>query len=45
MSLEESMEYIQEDEYVEVTPVSIRLRKIWLTENDHKRYAHKELSM
>ncbi|HLP21909.1 MAG TPA: translational GTPase TypA [Chitinophagales bacterium] len=45
MSLEESMEYIQEDEYVEVTPVSIRLRKIWLTENDRKRYANKALSM
>jgi len=34
MSLEESMEYIQEDEYVEVTPISIRLRKILLKEND-----------
>ena len=29
MSLEENMEYIQEDEYVEVTPKSIRLRKIF----------------
>jgi GTP-binding protein len=38
MSLEESMEYIQEDEYVEVTPLSIRLRKIYLNENDRKRY-------
>ncbi len=37
MSLEESMEYIQEDEYVEVTPKSIRLRKILLSENDRKR--------
>lgn len=37
MSLEESMEYIQEDEYVEVTPKSIRLRKILLNENDRKR--------
>lgn len=34
MSLEEAMEYIQEDEYVEVTPVSIRLRKILLKETD-----------
>lgn len=41
MSLEESMEYIQEDEYVEVTPVSIRLRKIYLNENDRKRFANK----
>jgi GTP-binding protein len=31
-SLEEAMEYIQADEYVEVTPVSMRLRKIYLTE-------------
>jgi GTP-binding protein len=37
MSLEESMEYIQEDEYVEVTPKSIRLRKVLLNENDRKR--------
>ena len=36
-SLEESMEYIAEDEYVEVTPKSIRLRKILLDENDRKR--------
>lgn len=40
MSLEESMEYIQEDEYVEVTPKSIRLRKIYLNENDRKRAAN-----
>jgi GTP-binding protein len=39
MSLEENMEYIQEDEYVEVTPKSIRLRKILLNENDRKRAA------
>jgi GTP-binding protein len=36
-SLEEALEYIQEDEYVEVTPKSIRLRKIILNENDRKR--------
>jgi GTP-binding protein len=36
-TLEEALEYIQEDEYVEVTPKSIRLRKIWLNENDRKR--------
>jgi GTP-binding protein len=36
-SLEESMEYIQEDEYVELTPDSIRLRKIYLDENERKR--------
>jgi GTP-binding protein len=37
-SLEEALEYIQKDEYVEVTPKSIRLRKIYLTEADRKRY-------
>lgn len=36
-SLEEALEYIQEDELVEVTPKSIRLRKIYLDENDRKR--------
>jgi len=36
-SLEEAMEYVGEDEYVEVTPESIRLRKILLDENDRKR--------
>lgn len=40
-SLEEALEYIQGDEYVEVTPKSIRLRKIYLNENDRKRYANK----
>ena len=37
MSLEEAMEYVGEDEYVEVTPESIRLRKILLNEHDRKR--------
>jgi GTP-binding protein len=36
-SLEEAMEYIKEDEYVEVTPKSIRIRKIILDENERKR--------
>lgn len=36
-SLEEAMEYIQADEYVEVTPKSIRLRKITLDHNLRKR--------
>jgi len=35
-SLEESMEYIQGDEYIEVTPKSIRMRKIHLREADRK---------
>lgn len=38
-SLEEAMEYIQGDEYVEITPNFIRLRKIYLDENERKRMA------
>ena len=41
MSLEECMEYIQGDEYVEITPQSLRLRKIFLNETDRKRNANK----
>jgi GTP-binding protein len=43
-SLEEALEYIQEDEYVEVTPKSIRLRKIYLKEFERKKSA-KDFSM
>jgi GTP-binding protein len=35
-SLEEAMEYIQSDEYIEITPLSMRLRKIHLNENARK---------
>ncbi|MFN4298343.1 MAG: translational GTPase TypA [Thermaurantimonas sp.] len=38
LSLEEALEYIQDDEYVEVTPKSIRLRKIHLRASDRERY-------
>ena len=41
MSLEECLEYIKADEYVEVTPKSMRMRKIILDHNDRKR-ANKE---
>ena len=37
LSLEETLEYIQGDEYVELTPKAIRMRKILLNENDRKR--------
>jgi GTP-binding protein len=40
-SLEEAMEYIQADEYIEITPKSMRLRKIYLTENERKINAKK----
>lgn len=38
MTLEEAIDYISSDEYVEVTPLSIRLRKKYLTETDRKRF-------
>jgi GTP-binding protein len=37
VTLEKALEYIKEDEYVEVTPISIRLRKKFLKENERKR--------
>ena len=40
-SLEEALEYIQKDEYVEVTPLAIRMRKIYLDENERKRMESK----
>ena len=40
-SLEEALEYIQGDEYVEVTPNHLRLRKVFLDENERKRQAAK----
>jgi GTP-binding protein len=41
MSLEECLEFIDSDEYVEVTPLSIRIRKIYLDENERKRMEKK----
>ena len=43
-SLEEAMEYIQWDEYVEITPQSIRLRKTLLDENDRKQQSKKMIA-
>jgi len=43
-TLEEALEYIQGDEYVEVTPKSIRLRKIYLNETDRKRNKNSALA-
>ena len=43
-SLEECMEYIQKDEYVEVTPKSIRMRKIYLEEGERTRMSKKSES-
>jgi GTP-binding protein len=41
-SLEEAMEYIASDEYIEITPKSMRLRKILLNENDRKRVRNEQ---
>lgn len=43
-SLEEALEYIQEDEYVEITPKSMRMRKILLTESERKKMANKAIA-
>jgi GTP-binding protein len=42
MTLEQAIAYIQDDELVEVTPQSIRLRKRWLDPNERKRMSRKE---
>jgi len=41
MSLEQALAYIQDDELVEVTPKSIRLRKIYLDSNERKKMSRK----
>jgi len=40
-TLEQALEFIEDDELVEVTPVSIRVRKKYLTENERKRHGRK----
>jgi GTP-binding protein len=42
LSLEEALEYIKEDEYVEVTPKSMRIRKIILDHLERKRANREE---
>ena len=37
LTLEYALEFIEDDELVEITPLSIRLRKKYLTESDRKR--------
>ncbi len=43
-SLEEALEYIQKDEYVEITPKSLRLRKIYLKQNERERNSKSNMS-
>ena len=45
MDLEAALEYIEDDELVEVTPTSIRIRKMLLTENDRRRQGRKQESL
>ena len=45
MTLEQALEYIEEDELVEVTPQNIRLRKTRLTENERKKGKKKAEAM
>lgn len=45
MTLEQALEFIDDDELVEVTPTSIRIRKRHLTENDRRRANHKTIIM
>ncbi|RUM90932.1 MAG: translational GTPase TypA [Thermovibrio sp.] len=44
MSLERALEWIEEDELVEITPLSIRIRKKFLNPNDRKRYQKRTVS-
>jgi GTP-binding protein len=41
MSLERALEWIEDDELLEITPKSIRIRKKYLTETERKRYSRK----
>src|SRR5262249_27964662 len=42
LTLELALEYIEDDELVEVTPKAVRLRKTYLKENDRRRYARQQ---
>ena len=44
MTMELALEYIEEDELVEVTPSAIRMRKMYLKENDRKKQARQSAS-
>jgi GTP-binding protein len=44
LTLELALEYIEDDELVEITPKAIRLRKMYLKENDRKRFARQAQS-
>jgi GTP-binding protein len=41
LTLEQALEFIDDDELVEVTPKNVRLRKKYLTENERKKFSKK----
>jgi GTP-binding protein len=41
MSLERALEWIEDDELLEVTPKNVRIRKKYLTESERKRHSRK----
>jgi len=41
-SMEMALEYIEDDELVEITPRSVRMRKLYLKENDRKKLARQQ---
>jgi len=41
MGLEDALEYIGDDELVEITPKNIRIRKLYLKEADAKKFSKK----
>jgi GTP-binding protein len=43
-SLEMALEFIEDDELVEITPKSVRMRKLWLKESDRKKLARQQVS-
>jgi GTP-binding protein len=43
LDIERAMEIMNEDEYIEITPKSVRLRKIYLTQNDRNKALRKDL--
>lgn len=43
LSIERAMEIMNEDEYIEITPKSVRLRKVLLTQTDRNKAARKDL--
>ncbi|GLI94615.1 translational GTPase TypA [Methylocystis echinoides] len=45
MTLEKALAYIEDDERVEVTPKSIRLRKVWLDPNDRKKFGKSKAAL